>query len=89
MAEYIEREAAINRLTKLFQLQAATARSIVEAIPAADVQPVVKARWIKMRFFPDWECERCGSVVSGNTPDPWNHYHFCPHCGARMDGGEE
>lgn len=42
MAEYIEREAAIERLEKLFKLQACTARAIVEAIPAADVRPVVR-----------------------------------------------
>lgn len=41
MAEYIEREAAIERLEKLFQLQDCTARAIVEAIPAADVREVV------------------------------------------------
>lgn len=29
------------------------------------------------------------SVISGNTPDPWNHYHFCPNCGAMMDGGKD
>lgn len=40
MAEYIERESVIDRLEKLFQLQAATARAIIEAIPAADVVPV-------------------------------------------------
>lgn len=42
--EYIEREAAIERLAKLMQLQASTARAIIEAIPAADVRPVVRAR---------------------------------------------
>ena len=39
MAEYIEREATIERLAKLMQLQASTARAIIEAIPAADVLP--------------------------------------------------
>lgn len=41
MDEYVEREAVIERLEKLMQLQAATARAIVEAIPAADVRHVV------------------------------------------------
>lgn len=36
MAEYIPRDAAIERLEKLFQLQAATARTIIDAIPAAE-----------------------------------------------------
>ena len=59
-------------------------RKIAANIPAADVRPVVKSKWVKMKFFPDWECEKCGSVISGNTPDPWNHYHYCPNCGADM-----
>lgn len=42
--EYIEREAAIDRLEKLFQLQAPTARAIIEAIPAANVREVVLCR---------------------------------------------
>lgn len=33
MPEYIERKAAIERLEKLMQLQAPTARAIIEAIP--------------------------------------------------------
>ena len=67
MAEYIEREAAIDRLEKLFQLQASTARAIIEAIPAADVAPVRHGRWIKANGSwatpggdPVWECSECG-----------------------------
>lgn len=45
--EYIEREATIERLEKLMQLQAPTARAIIEAIPAADVRPVVLCRECK------------------------------------------
>ena len=44
MAEYIEREATIERLENLFQLQAPTAMAIIQAIPAAPVQPVVRCK---------------------------------------------
>lgn len=54
MSDYIEREAAIERLAKLMQLQPSTARAIIEAIPAADVRPVVFCKDCKHR---------------GNTPD--------------------
>lgn len=37
MAEYIKREDVIEKLTGVFQLQAETAKAIVDAIPAADV----------------------------------------------------
>lgn len=71
MDEYIERETAIDRLEKLFQLQAPTARTIIEAIPAADVVPVVRCKdcrysmddkifggmWCRGRkITPDWFC---------------------------------
>ena len=79
MAEYINREAAIDRLEKLFQLQAVTARVIMEAIPSADVQPVRHGRWGNRN-----ECSECGF-------QPWferdiHTLNFCPNCGAKMDG---
>lgn len=89
MKEYIEREAAIREFTTcgaLFVHDESGCKAIISRllqIPAADVRPVVRSKWIKMKFFPDWECEKCGSVV-GNTDDPWNYYHFCPNCGADM-----
>ena len=57
----------------------------IEAIPAADVRPVVRGTWVGIDDFPheDWECDHCGCVV-GNTDDPWNYYHLCPNCGADM-----
>lgn len=69
---YIEREVAIERLEKLFQLQAQTARAIVEVIPAADVRKVVRRKWI----WDDegYHCSECfyhaygetGEVLSGH-----------------------
>ena len=42
MAEYIKREDVIEKLTGLFQLQAETAKAIIESIPTANVRPVVQ-----------------------------------------------
>ena len=67
MAEYIEREAAIDRLEKLFQLQAPTARAIVEAIPSADVAPVRHGRWGNR-----WIC----SNMAG-----YEYAYSCSECG--------
>lgn len=79
MAEYIEREAAIDRLEKLFQLQATTARVIMEAIPTADVAPVRHGRWL----WDDegYHCSECWYHADDATP-------WCPVCGAKMDGKE-
>lgn len=59
--------------------------------PAADVAPVVHGRW--EQCFEDWrkqiegdECSACGFQHYGVSV---SHYHYCPNCGAKMDGGEE
>lgn len=83
MAEYIEREAAIDAideaLKRVFVLP--VGKSIVDRIPAADVREVVKATWKRIDFNPcghDYECSSCGWKNDMAT-------HFCPNCGARME----
>ena len=47
-----------------------------------------KGRWIDMSSgyaFND-KCSKCGFVVHEQFI---NDYHFCPNCGARMDGEQE
>ena len=57
--------------------------------PTIDAVPVVHARW--KRRFEDWrqqiegdECSACGFKHYGSSID---QYHYCPNCGAKMDGG--
>ena len=81
--EYIEREAAIKRLERLFQLQAQTARSIIEAIPAADVVPVVRCG--ECKHYDNGWCHRVHNPTQySKTPDDW----FCAD-GERKDGDGE
>ena len=56
------------------------------SIPAADVAPVVHGRWIMSSDRPDTIiCDCCREAF-----DVWkadiNRHHYCPYCGARMDG---
>ncbi len=97
MAEYIEREAAIDRLEKLFQLQATTARVIMEAIPTADVAPVRHGRWNEVKGFTGVEAfgykEECVegfacSVCSKEVDVSEGGFNYCPNCGAKMDKKE-
>ena len=89
MVEYIEREAAIERLEKLMQLQAPTARAIIEAIPAADVRPVVLGKWINdhngkySSSGDNYFCSVCKdpSLRAFGKPAKTN---YCPNCGADM-----
>lgn len=83
MAEYIKREDA---LLKLMQ-DGCLASSIesIKNIPAADVAPVVHARW--MPFHSDVAgdiqyCPACGVRFGAKTD-------YCPHCDARMNGSDD
>lgn len=90
MAECIERAAAVkvvlrerkptnsvaqNRMLSIIQHDLLTMR-------AADVAPVVHGRWIEdesgIIICP--ECKRGYNLIA-------KYNHYCPNCGAKMDGG--
>lgn len=97
MAEYIERAAAVkvvlrerkptnsvaqNRMLSIIQRDLLTMR-------AADVAPVVHGRW-EMRptgMATDTGPEYKAYCTACNEPNKQYHPPFCPHCGAKMDGG--
>ena len=57
-----------------------TLREIVEAEPSVDAVEVVHGEWEKyLNEGLLWRCSICGSRI--NVP-----YHYCPNCGAKMDG---
>jgi len=96
MAEYIEREAVMLQIniadfvrddnyeagaTLLFQDDVVDR---ISSIPAADVRPVVRGRWItppKNRDYAHmldfYECPLCGYIEDCSVK-------FCPNCGADM-----
>lgn len=86
MAEYIERNAAIEA-AKHAWAKGLEPSQYIEALPAADVAPVVHARWISFldgdHITPEryYRCSRCGRVESRRQP-------YC-YCGAKMDGGAD
>ena len=102
MPEYIEREALITKFKKMElgehglveRLFADGVYAVIAAFPAADVTPVVHARWIHSRYedcseqFELVKCSQCNHeayamafyVRGGN---------YCPNCGAKMDGGAD
>lgn len=53
--------------------------------------PVVHGRW--EQCFEDWrkqiEGDKCSMCGFGHYGASIAHYHFCPNCGAKMDGGME
>ena len=62
---------------------------ILKEAPAADVQEIKHGKWKlcyedrRMQIAGD-ECSACGFQHYGTCI---SHYHYCPHCGAKMDGG--
>ena len=92
MAEFIERSAAIEAAKHAWAKGLEPSQNI-EALPAADVAPVVHGRWIHSRYedcseqFELVKCSQCNHeayamalyVHGGN---------YCPNCGAMMDGGD-
>lgn len=93
MAEYIEREAAIDAIMNVYVRTAGykarervfEAEEAVHRLPVAAVAPVVHGWWIeqeKYTFGTMYDCSICGNRILDNG-HAWN---YCPNCGARMDG---
>ena len=58
----------------------------VDAIPAADVAPVVHGRWIYDKKAQRPYCSVCKGYFYGATNSPMS---YCPNCGTKMDGDKE
>ena len=93
MAEYIEREAALNRLCQENcghdfvegKCHNCYTGSFLTYIPAADVAPVVHGRWTFYSSYGEdeyeYECSVCNEWAN-------QRYTYCPNCGAHMKDGE-
>jgi len=90
MTEYISKADAINtilgdmqngesNMEEIFNTALRKAASRIDTIPAADVVPVVHARWEDCSS--GWMCSRCSWTQMKDTK-------YCPNCLAKMDGGE-
>lgn len=64
-------------------------KTLLDSVPAADVVPVRRGRWIEKKKATDfvglyevsYVCSRCNNVVFGK-------YNYCSNCGAKMEGEE-
>ena len=80
MAEYIEREALLNKLKERDLCLCVTEWDIKDA-PAADVAPVRHGRWenITGGMIPLGDCSEC------KARQPVIGTNYCKNCGAKMD----
>ena len=99
MAEYIEREALMQVLTRYLnsphvqmghsvgQGMRIAIKSCIELLDneyAADVAPVRHGRWINHTMIDGHIHAECSECHKVRIID-----NFCPNCGCRMDGGIE
>ena len=84
MAEYIDREAVIDLITRRYENPEICTQEI-NSIPVADVAPVVHGRWAHLGGD-EWCCPVCGFVIT--TEGSWDKpaKKYCEDCGAKMDG---
>lgn len=90
MSEYIEREAAEDAAGEAY-LKGLNPLWELRDVPAADVVPVVHAKWIHTKTeeddwghsFHHWHCPVCG-WFEGSNPEGARKY--CSGCGAKMGG---
>ncbi len=102
MGDYISRDMAIARLTKVEvtnRLATMTdAKRVIAEMPAADVAPVVHGEWeaVDWREYDANSCEvicypkdgiACTHCRYVFKKDALWKKNFCPNCGAKMDGG--
>ena len=62
--------------------------------PTVDAEPIGHGRWIPHPTELYWDvCSVCGTGCKrredDNGAEAQYNYHYCPWCGAKMDGGEE
>ena len=95
MAEYIEREYAVDAVVDVYyntpdlNLSCEKFETAILKIPAADVAPVRHGCWervIPSKSAAKWStrvsCSNCHSAG-------YAHHKYCPNCGAKMDGGAD
>lgn len=93
MHGYIKRETAVRAVMAAKWVDGsdgAMAMEIVTTAPMADVAQVVRGRWIPHdRVFGDdfLVCSKCQFVSEDRSTR--RYYHYCPHCGAKMDGDSD
>ena len=67
-----------------------SALSVVEGAiaeqPTTDVAPVRRGRWINENFCT--RCSACGNMTIYDKYSREVESDYCPHCGAKMDGGD-
>lgn len=82
--KYVDFDKVITTYKTFGHLNLHNALEAFNEIPAADVRPVVRGKWVNYgdEYRPDIKCCVCGQrkpILLGNF-----NFNFCPNCGADM-----
>lgn len=91
MSDYIKRETILNHYKKCSFAMVKAVIAYIENLPAADVVPVKHGTWEKTNMDGFLRCSACHDcyieeIWLDGERERWN---FCPHCGTKMDGGDD
>lgn len=98
MAEYIERNSAMEKILEIGDLNydgmpakigTTHAALIIRNLPAAAVAPVRHGCWGKFSVSNGIILRVRCSCCAGTQPLTFENMQYCPNCGALMDEGEE
>ena len=67
---------------------------VIETMPAIDAEQVRHAQWnaanCRGTLCDTYVCSECGNMVTQAEGYTYScTYNYCPHCGAKMDVGED
>ena len=99
-SDLISRQAALNELSHANwgkEWDEALAKAIIESVPTID--PVKHGKWMEKKvthednrrstIIADWQsakCSNCGRYHTTPYLYYFDHYNYCPNCGAKVEG---
>lgn len=60
----------------------------IDEQPTIEAEPVKDGKWIKGKDWDEWFCSVCRNYAYLDYKENPILSDYCPHCGARMDGGK-
>ena len=87
--DYVSRDYLLGEYDRQHQGPPGGARKIIAEAPAADVVEVRHECWIEDGYYGEpCVCSYCGEPCK-DTVMGKPRWHYCPNCGAKMDGGHD
>ncbi len=91
----IDADEAYKILTEYYHqrtaIQHIALKEALDRVPTIDAEPVRHGNWDDTRVAFYRKCSECGATVRNNLSEVFldcdiRDLHYCPNCGAKMDG---